>query len=72
MSRTSTTIAPTIVSLLAACATPPAVPHYAVPSNIADAVADSTRPAEDRERDADRLPAEVLAFAGLRPGAQVA
>lgn len=32
------------------------------------AVADPTRPAADRERDPDRKPAEMLAFAEVRPG----
>jgi len=44
----------------------------AIPADIAAAVADSARPAADKERDADRKPAEVLAFAGLKPGGQVA
>jgi predicted methyltransferase len=32
------------------------------------AVADTTRPAADRARDAERKPAEMLAFAGIKPG----
>ena len=32
------------------------------------AVADTTRPAADRARDAERKPAEMLAFAGVKPG----
>lgn len=35
---------------------------------IAAAVADPARPAEDMARDADRKPAEMLAFAEVRPG----
>lgn len=35
---------------------------------IAAAVADPTRPAADRDRDAERKPAEMLAFAGIKPG----
>ncbi|WP_442679430.1 class I SAM-dependent methyltransferase [Sphingomonas sp. ASY06-1R] len=35
---------------------------------IAAAVADPTRPAADRERDAARKPADMLAFAGVKPG----
>jgi predicted methyltransferase len=38
----------------------------------AAAVADSTRPAADSARDADRKPAETLAFAHLRAGDKVA
>ena len=43
----------------------------AVPANIAAAVADAGRPASDRERDANRKPAEILAFAGVKPGDKV-
>jgi predicted methyltransferase len=39
---------------------------------IAAAVADPGRPAEDRERDPDRKPAEMMAFTGVRPGDVVA
>jgi predicted methyltransferase len=41
-------------------------------SPFAAILADSSRPEADRARDADRKPAELIAFAGLRPGAQVA
>jgi predicted methyltransferase len=43
-----------------------------IPDNIAAAVADGNRPPADRERDANRKPAETLAFTGIKPGAQVA
>ena len=43
-----------------------------IPANIASAVADSNRPDADKQRDANRKPAESLAFAGVKPGAQVA
>ncbi|HEX3652175.1 MAG TPA: hypothetical protein VHU18_05050 [Rhizomicrobium sp.] len=39
-----------------------------VPPYAAAAVADKTRPAEDAARDADRKPAEMIAFAGIKPG----
>jgi predicted methyltransferase len=39
---------------------------------ILAAVADPARPAEDVARDASRKPAEMLAFAGVRPGDRVA
>jgi predicted methyltransferase len=43
------------------------------PSNvIAAAIADPSRPATDTERDANRKPAETLAFAGVRPDDKVA
>jgi predicted methyltransferase len=44
----------------------PAIPRY-----IAKAVADPKRPDTDRSRDANRKPAECLAFAGVKPGEQV-
>ncbi len=43
----------------------------AVPAYIAAAVADSSRPDADKARDADRKPAECLAFAGVKQGDQV-
>lgn len=43
-----------------------------IPANIAAAVADSGRPDADKQRDANRKPAETLAFAGVKPGAQIA
>ena len=43
-----------------------------IPDNIAAAVADSNRPDADKQRDADRKPAETLTFTGVKPGAQVA
>jgi predicted methyltransferase len=42
-----------------------------VPANIAAAVADPARPQTDRARDANRKPAESLAFAGVKPGDRV-
>jgi predicted methyltransferase len=50
-----------------AVAKSPAVPKY-----IAAAVADPARPQADRDRDADRKPAECVAFAGLKPGQRIA
>ena len=43
-----------------------------IPGNIAAAVADANRPDADKTRDANRKPAETLAFTGVKPGAQVA
>lgn len=43
-----------------------------VPPAIAAAVADPGRPQTDRDRDANRKPAETLAFVGVRPGMVVA
>jgi predicted methyltransferase len=39
---------------------------------IVAAVADKARPSEDTSRDADRKPAEMLEFAGVKPGQTVA
>lgn len=39
---------------------------------ITAAVADAGRPSADRDRDADRKPAEVMAFAGISPGYKIA
>lgn len=43
-----------------------------IPDNIAAAVADSNRPDADQTRDANRKPAETLAFTGVKSGAQIA
>ena len=51
----------------------PAIAMAQAPSaNITAAVADPGRPAADKERDANRKPAEVLAYAGVKPGMVVA
>jgi len=42
-----------------------------VPDYIAKAVADPSRPADNRALDAHRKPAETLAFAGVKPGMTV-
>jgi predicted methyltransferase len=39
--------------------------------SVAAAIADSNRPLPDRNRDADRKPAQVIAFAGLKPGDRI-
>jgi predicted methyltransferase len=44
----------------------------AIPAHVSAAVADPGRPDVDRARDARRKPAEVIAFAGIRPGDKVA
>ncbi|MBV9550617.1 MAG: class I SAM-dependent methyltransferase [Alphaproteobacteria bacterium] len=45
-----------------------AAPALAAPSPIEMAVKDADRPAADTSRDAGRKPAELLAFAGIKPG----
>jgi predicted methyltransferase len=47
-------------------------PAAPVPAFLAAAIADPVRPAGDTERDANRKPAETLAFAGIAPGEQIA
>jgi predicted methyltransferase len=63
---------------LAACgqsATTPAAPEAAAvtpeSAHIVAAVADTRRPEPDRDRDAARRPAEMLAFAEIEPGDRV-
>ena len=58
---TAALLIPALTASLASAA--PAIPPY-----ISAAVADSARPAEDTQRDAERKPAETLAFAGVKPG----
>lgn len=41
------------------------------PGYIAEAVAEPTRPDRDRQRDAQRKPERVIAFAGIKPGDKV-
>jgi predicted methyltransferase len=49
-----------------------AAPSYAkIPAYITAAVADPNRPATDTKRDANRKPAETVAFAGVKPGDRV-
>lgn len=43
-----------------------------LPDRIRDAVAEATRPEDDRARDADRKPGDVLAFFGIAEGMRVA
>jgi predicted methyltransferase len=43
-----------------------------IPEAISAAVADASRPDSDKQRDANRKPAETLAFTGVKPGDQVA
>lgn len=48
------------------------VAHAAVPANIAAALADKARPAEDSARDAARKPGELLALGEVKSGGKVA
>lgn len=61
------TVAVATAAAISAASAAPAVPAY-----VAAAVADKSRPADDVKRDADRKPAEVIAFSGMRPGWTIA
>jgi predicted methyltransferase len=54
--------------LMLATVSAPTSVVWAAPSHIEMAVKDGNRPAADISRDAGRKPAELLAFAGIRPG----
>lgn len=49
-----------------------AVAQGAIPASISAAVADAVRPDADKARDAARKPAEIVTFAGVKPGDKVA
>jgi predicted methyltransferase len=71
MLRLSCSIAST--ALLAFIATAPlAQAADKIPAAISAAVADAGRPDEDKQRDANRKPAETIAFAGVKKGDHVA
>jgi predicted methyltransferase len=57
--------------LMLAALTASASLHAATPAYITAAVADASRPDSDVARDAKRKPADVLTFAGVKPGDQV-
>ena len=46
--------------------------HAKGPDALSVAIADASRPDTDKQRDANRKPAETLAFAGVKPGDRVA
>ena len=64
---TAATLLASALLLTAAQAQTPAIPPA-----IAAAVADSSRPATDAARDANRKPAATLAFIGVKPGDRIA
>src|SRR5690348_3550756 len=49
-----------------------AVMAAAIPDYVTKALGDTTRPQADTDRDALRLPAQTIAFAGVKPGMKVA
>jgi predicted methyltransferase len=60
------------IAALSAAATGIAAPDIAVPPTVIAALADSHRPAEQSKLDAQRKPAQMIAFAGVKTGDQVA
>jgi predicted methyltransferase len=58
--------------LCGACGVPSAAGLVFIPQYVSFAVANSDRPASDRERDVNRKPELVIAFAGIKPGQNVA
>lgn len=58
-----------IALLLSANTTAMVAPH--IPAYISSAIADTHRPASDTEQDAERKPADVLIFTGIKPGQKV-
>jgi predicted methyltransferase len=60
-----------VAVVLAAWTSMPAKAESGIPSYITAAIADAGRPPEDKAQDANRKPAEVLAFAGIKPGDKV-
>jgi predicted methyltransferase len=60
-----------LLSILAAAVLAPLPALAASAPQIAAAVNDPARPAEDRQRDEQRKPAETLAFAGVRSGQSI-
>ncbi len=60
-----------VLALLLALPAPHAVFAGDTSAAVSEAVADKSRPAADTQRDAERKPAETLAFAGVKPGATV-
>jgi predicted methyltransferase len=69
MIRNPLILAATLAASLSLSAT--CVHAAGIPANIKAAVADSNRPAADKERDAGRKPGETLEFLGVKSGQKV-
>lgn len=61
-----------VAALAVSLALPAALRAQTVPAYVAAAVASTDRPKADVDRDGARHPAELIAFAGLKPGDRVA
>jgi predicted methyltransferase len=57
-----------VASLVLAATAAGAAMAPAVPAEVSQAIADTSRPPSDRKLDADRKPAALLAFAGIKRG----
>lgn len=71
MMRTSRCAA-VLTMIWAACGTVAHAAGGAVPDYISTAIADPSRPPEQRRRDGERRPDAVLTYAGVKPGDRVA
>jgi predicted methyltransferase len=60
-----------VAIVLAAGVSVPVKAASEIPAYITAAIADPGRPPEDKAQDVNRKPAEVLAFAGIKPGDKV-
>ncbi len=58
-------------TIILSCLLALTLPAAAAPRHIEQAVAQTSRPATDTSRDVNRRPAELLEFAGIRPGMKV-
>ena len=70
--RTLSLAAGTLVAAMTLVVTDAQAAAGMVSKEIKAAVADAARPQADKDRDADRKPAESVAFAGVKPGQTVA
>lgn len=61
-----------MMAAVAAMALGAAAAQAAVPPHIEAALADASRPADEKARDATRKPGELLEWAGVKPGDKVA
>jgi predicted methyltransferase len=68
MERAAILAAAALLSLGAATQGAYAAPHGSIPKYITQAVADKARPDTDTAKDANRKPADTMAFAGVKPG----